>query len=176
MPPRRLLAASRVRRPVQLHATTHSTPGSPSLRLAPSLLTHVQHSLGSGHLAFALFRRKPAFDPPLPQGSAPVYGDRRPRPLWRNPCGPLGAVGLRVQRRCLLVPEPTRLRLCRCSPLRNTLPCGVRRSPQVINNQSSTAHGPPRPSIFGQPGATNGFYIFKELGVGERRRNKNNIS
>ena len=72
---------------------------------------------------------------PLPQAPPPRTAIADPRPLWHKPWRPLGAVELRVQRRCILVPELTRLRLCRCSLLRNTLPCGVRRSQQVINNQ-----------------------------------------
>ena len=41
-----------------------SGPVRPNSTQSPRLLTHVQHSLGSSHLAPALFRRKPTLSPP----------------------------------------------------------------------------------------------------------------
>jgi hypothetical protein len=62
-------AALPPRGPVPLHAPTHSGPAGPG----PRLLTHVQHTLSSGHLAPAFFRRKPASARPLAFATPPRH-------------------------------------------------------------------------------------------------------
>lgn len=92
------LATLRDRRRVPAPRRDPLRVGQPRFRLGPRLLTHVQHTLGSGHLAPALTRRKPVVSPPPSLGPAPPappprLGARRPRPRLSVSVGGGGRCG-----------------------------------------------------------------------------------